>query len=458
VGRAKPRPVFRRVLIANRGEIARRVIRACRALGIETVAVYSEADAAAPHVREADAAFAIGPPPARESYLKAETLLGALRASGADAVHPGYGFLSENAAFARAVAAAGATWIGPPPEAIAQMGDKATARQLMERAGVPVVPGSPVVADEEGALQAARRLGFPLMIKASAGGGGIGMVPCETEAELRKGFASAGARARGAFADGALYLERLVHGARHVEIQIVADCKGGTAHLFERECSVQRRHQKVLEEAPSPAVDEALRLELGAAAVRAARAIGYHNLGTVEFLLGPDRKFYFMEMNTRIQVEHPVTEMTTGVDLVELQLRLAAGAALPFAQSDLMQRGHAIELRIYAEDPAKNFLPSPGTIHKLRWPEASEVRVDTGVIEGSQVTPFYDPLLAKLIIYARDRGQCIAKARAAVGATTIEGLKTNLPVHEVVLDDPAFQRGEITISYLGALMQRQRGR
>jgi len=450
--------VFRRVLIANRGEIARRVIRACRALGIKTVAVHSEVDANAPHVREADAAFAIGPSPARDSYLKAEALLGALRASGADAVHPGYGFLSENAAFARAVGAAGATWIGPPPEAIAQMGDKATARQRMERAGVPVVPGSPVVGDEEAALAAARRLGFPLMIKASAGGGGIGMVPCETEAELRKGFASAGARARGAFGDGAVYLERLVHGARHIEIQIVADCQGGTAHLFERECSVQRRHQKVLEEAPSPAVDAALRQELGVAAVRAARAIAYHNLGTVEFLLGPDRNFYFMEMNTRIQVEHPVTEMTTGVDLVELQLRLAAGETLPFTQSDLKQRGHAIELRVYAEDPAKNFLPSPGTIRKLRWPEATEVRVDAGVIEGSQVTPFYDPLLGKMIIYARDRRRCIAKARAAVGATTIEGLKTNLPVHEMVLDDPAFQRGEITISYLGALMQRQRER
>jgi len=450
--------VFRRVLIANRGEIARRVIRACRALEIETVAVHSEADADAPHVREADLAYAIGPPPARESYLKLEALLGALRASGADAVHPGYGFLSENAAFARAVGAAGATWIGPSPDAIAQMGDKAKARLLMRDAGVPVVPGSPVVADEEAALAAARSLGWPVMIKASAGGGGIGMVPCETEADLRKGFSSAVARARGAFGDGAVYLERLVHGARHIEIQIVADRRGATTHLFERECSVQRRHQKVLEEAPSSAVDEALRQELGRAAVQAARAIGYHNVGTVEFLLGPDREFFFMEMNTRLQVEHPVTEMTTGIDLVELQLRLAAGESLAFTQSDLRQSGHAIELRIYAEDPAKNFLPSPGTIRKLRWPEATDVRVDAGVVEGTKVTPFYDPLLAKMIVHARDRTQCIAKARAAVGATTIEGLKTNLSVHEMVLDDPAFQRGEITISYLGALMQRQRAR
>ena len=434
------------------------MIRACRELGIETVAVYSEADALAPHVRDADRAFAIGPPPARESYLKVAALLGALRASAADAVHPGYGFLSENAEFARAVGDAGAAWIGPSPDAIAQMGDKAQARALMAQAGVPVVPGSAVVPDEAAALGVARDLGWPVMIKASAGGGGIGMVACETEAELRKGFSSAVARAQGAFGNGAVYLERLVHGARHIEIQIVADRHGRTAHLFERECSVQRRHQKVLEEAPSPAVDERLRAELGAAAVQAARAIGYHNVGTVEFLLGPDRRFYFMEMNTRLQVEHPVTEMTTGVDLVALQLRLAAGEALPFAQSDLHQQGHAIELRIYAEDPARNFLPSPGTITKLRWPEDADVRVDAGVVEGSKVTPFYDPLLGKMIVHARDRAQGIAKARAAVGATTIEGLKTNLPVHEMVLDDPAFQRGALSISYLGALMERQRGR
>jgi acetyl-CoA carboxylase biotin carboxylase subunit len=448
--------VFRRVLIANRGEIARRVMRACRTLGLETVAVYSEADAGAPHVVEADLALAIGPAPARESYLKAEALLDAVRASGADAVHPGYGFLSENAAFARAVEAAGATWIGPSPEAIAQMGNKSEARRLMQQAGVPVVPGSAPVLDEEAALFAARRLGWPVMIKASAGGGGIGMVPCESEAELHKAFSSATARARQAFADGTVYLERLVHGARHIEIQIVADALGTMAHLFERECSVQRRHQKVLEEAPSPVVGEALRQELGAKALQAARAIGYRNVGTVEYLLAPDGSFYFMEMNTRLQVEHPITEMTTGVDLVVLQLRLAAGEPLPFSPAELRQRGHAIELRIYAEDPARNFLPSPGTITKLRWPEGSEIRVDAGVVEGSQVTPFYDPLLAKLVVHGRDRAQCIARARAAVGATTIEGLKTNLPAHERILSDPAFQRGEVTISYLGALMQ-QRG-
>jgi len=449
--------VFRRVLIANRGEIARRVIRACRALELQTVAVYSEPDANAPHVREADAAFAIGPGPVRESYLKTEALLGALRASGADAVHPGYGFLSENATFARAVEDAGATWIGPAPEAIAQMGDKAQARHLMQQAGVPIVPGSGVVPDQDAAVVAARSLGWPVMIKASAGGGGIGMVSCETEEQLRKGFSSAVARARMAFGDGAVYLERIVQGARHIEIQLAADRRGVTAHLFERECSVQRRHQKVLEEAPSPAVDEALRRELAAAALKAARALRYHNLGTVEFLLGTDRSFFFMEMNTRLQVEHPITEMTTGIDLVVLQLRLAAGEALPFEQSELHQSGHAIELRIYAEDPARNFLPSPGTITKLRWPEAAGVRVDAGVVEGSQVTPFYDPLLAKLIVHARDRTQCIAKARAALGATAIEGLKTNLSAHERVLEDMAFQRGETTTSYLGALMERQRG-
>jgi acetyl-CoA carboxylase biotin carboxylase subunit len=449
--------VFRRVLIANRGEIARRVIRACRTLGVETVAVHSEADAGAPHVREADAACAIGPAPARESYLQVDALLGALRSSGADAVHPGYGFLSENAAFARAVGDAGATWIGPPPDAIEQMGDKATARRLMQAAGVPVTPGSEVAADVEAAVSAASALGYPVMIKASAGGGGIGMVPCATEAELRKGFASAAARAQAAFGDAALYLERLVVHARHIEVQLAADHAGSTVHLFERECSIQRRHQKVLEESPSPAVGPALRDALGAAAVRAARSIGYHNVGTVEFLLGPDGDFYFMEMNTRLQVEHPITEETTGVDLAVLQLRLAAGEALPFRQDALAQRGHALELRIYAEDPAKGFLPSPGTITKLRWPEGEGIRIDAGVEEGTKVTPFYDPLLAKLVISGADRRSAIARARAAVDATQIEGLKTNLATHALVLGDPAFQRGEVTIGYLGALMQRHRG-
>ncbi|HVP28683.1 MAG TPA: biotin carboxylase N-terminal domain-containing protein [Myxococcota bacterium] len=449
--------VFRRVLVANRGEIARRVFRACRALGVESVAVFSEADADAPHVREADHAVPIGPPPARDSYLDQGALLAAVRSSGADAVHPGYGFLSENAGFAEAVSAIGATWIGPPPAAIAAMGDKATARSVMQRAGVPVTPGSDVLHDVDDAVATAARVGYPVLLKASAGGGGIGMVPCETEADVRKGFATATARATSAFGHGAVYLERLVHGARHVEVQVAADAKGEVVHLFERECSLQRRHQKVLEEAPSPAVDGTLREALGAAAVQAARAIGYANLGTLEFLLGPDGSFYFMEMNTRLQVEHPITEWTTGVDLVQLQLRLAAGEPLPFAQPELRQRGHAIEMRVYAEDPAKNFLPSPGTITRLRWPAGDDVRVDAGVEQGSKVTPFYDPLLAKLVVRGPTRDAAIACALAALSATEIEGVKTNLDVHRRILEDAAFRRGEVSISYLGELMKRPQG-
>jgi len=443
--------------VANRGEIARRVLRACRALGVEGVAVYSEADADAPHVREADHAVAIGASAPRDSYLKVDALLAAIRSSGADAVHPGYGFLSENAAFAEAVAGAGATWIGPPPAAIAAMGDKATARRLMQQAGVPVTPGTDVLADVDAASAAAARIGYPILLKASAGGGGIGMVPCESEAELRKGFVTATARATSAFGDGAVYLERLVHGARHVEVQVAADGAGRVVHLFERECSLQRRHQKVLEEAPSPAVDAALREALGAAAVRAAQAIGYSNLGTLEFLLGPDRRFYFMEMNTRLQVEHPITEWTTGVDLVQLQLRLAAGEPLPFSQAELRQQGHALELRVYAEDPARNFLPSPGTITRLRWPDGDDVRVDAGVENGSKVTPFYDPLLAKLVVRGPTRDAAIARALEALAATEIEGVKTNLTLHRRILEDEGFRGGRVSISYLGELMKRPTG-
>ena len=446
--------MFRRVLVANRGEIARRVIRACHALGVEAVAVYSEADADAPHVREADAAVAIGPAPARDSYLRSDLLLRALEASDADAVHPGYGFLSENAAFTAAVTAAGACFVGPPPAAIEAMGDKATARRLMAEAGVPVTPGTGVVADLAAAERAAAELGYPVMIKASAGGGGIGMVPCEDAAALRRGFESAAARARAAFGDGSLYLERLVHGARHVEVQLAADRAGSAVHLFERECSVQRRHQKVIEEAPSPAADAGLREALGAAAVRAALAIGYHNLGTLEFLLAPDGAWYFMEMNTRLQVEHPVTEWTTGVDLVQLQLRLAAGEPLPFTQQELTQRGHAIELRVYAEDPARNFLPSPGSLTKLVWPSGDDVRVDAGVEQGSRVTPFYDPLLAKIVVRGPTREVAIERALGAVDATVVEGLKTNLPLHRRVLCDPQFRRGELSIHYLARLLER----
>ncbi len=455
--RATSQPVFRRVLIANRGEIARRVIRACHGLGIEAVAVYSEADAASPHVREADAAFAIGPPPARDSYLNAAALLRALKESGADAVHPGYGFLSESAAFAEAVCDAGAVFVGPPPAAIRAMGDKAAARRLMLEASVPVTPGSGLLGDVGDAIVAAETLGYPVMIKASAGGGGIGMVPCEDEAQLRRGFASAAGRAQSSFGDGSLYLERLVHGARHVEVQIAADSRGDLVHFFERECSVQRRHQKVLEEAPAPNLPPEVRDAMSETAVRAARAIGYRNLGTLEFLLSPAGEFYFMEMNTRLQVEHPVTEWTTGIDLVQLQLRLAAGEPLGLAQTDVTQRGHAIELRLYAEDPARNFLPSPGEISRLVWPSGPDVRVDAGVEEGSKVTPFYDPMLAKLIVRGETRAAAIACARGALGGLVLEGVKTNAPLLARVLGDPAFCRGEISTSYLARLLQQKPG-
>ncbi len=448
--------MFRRVLVANRGEIARRVIVGCRALGIETVAVYSEADADALHVREADHAVAIGPPPPRESYLRIDAIVDAIRQSAADAVHPGYGFLSENAEFARAVAAAGATFVGPAPEAIEAMGHKEHARAQMASAGVPVVPGSPLLADAADALRAAEELGYPVMVKAASGGGGIGMVPCRDASGLERAFASAARRAESAFGDGALYLERLVAPARHIEVQIAADRDGRTVHLFERECSVQRRHQKVLEEAPSPAVDAPLRAALGAAAVRAAESIGYTTLGTVEFLLGPDGAFYFMEMNTRLQVEHPVTEWTTGVDLVVLQLQLAAGEPLPQPQADLSQRGHAIEMRVYAENPDKNFLPSPGTISALKWPEGPNVRVDAGVEAGSVVTPFYDPLLAKIIVRGGTRAEAIETAAAAIRDTQVEGIATNLATHAAILADDSFRRGAVSTDFLSELTAARR--
>jgi acetyl-CoA carboxylase biotin carboxylase subunit len=447
--------VFRRVLIANRGEIARRVIRACRALGIEAVAVHSEADADAPHVREADDAVAIGPPPARDSYLNVPAILRAVKTSGADAVHPGYGFLSENAEFAEAVRDAGAVFVGPPPAAIRAMGDKSTARRRMQEAGVPITPGTDLCSDADVAAAAAMLLGYPVMIKASAGGGGIGMVPAEDEVQLRRGFASATGRAQASFGSGDVYLERLVHGARHVEIQLAADTHAHVVHLFERECSVQRRHQKVLEEAPAPGLRAETRDAMGAAAVRAAHAIGYQNVGTIEFLLAPSGEFYFMEMNTRLQVEHPVTEWTTGVDLVQLQLRIAAGEPLGLRQETLVQRGHSIELRLYAEDPAKNFLPSPGQITRLVWPSGPDIRVDAGVEEGSKVTPFYDPMLAKLIVRGATRDQAIARARAMLDLLVIEGVKTNAPLLARVLDDPAFRRGELSTHYLNHLLERK---
>jgi acetyl-CoA carboxylase biotin carboxylase subunit len=444
--------MIRKVLVANRGEIALRIVRACDELGIETVAVYSDADAGAPHVRAATHAVRIGPPPPAESYLSIQRILGAARASGAEAIHPGYGFLAENAAFASACQDAGLIFIGPPPDAIAAMGSKISARRLMERAGVPVVPGeTPADQSDASIAAAARGAGFPLLLKASAGGGGKGMRIVRSDAEIAVAISGARHEAKAAFGDDTLYVERLVTRPRHVEIQVFADMHGGAVHLFERDCSAQRRHQKIIEESPSPALTPALRARMGEAAVAAARAAGYRNAGTVEFLLegaGDDARFYFLEMNTRLQVEHPVTEAVTGADLVHAQLRVASGERLPWAQAELRQRGHAIECRVYAEDPSAGYLPQAGRILLYRAPERPGVRIDAGGIEGSDVPVHYDPMIAKVIACAETREAAIDRMRAALSEFHILGLPTNIAFLLAVLDSPAFRAGQIDTAYL----------
>jgi 3-methylcrotonyl-CoA carboxylase alpha subunit len=444
--------VIRRLLIANRGEIAVRIMRACDELGIDTVAVYSDADTDALHVRAARRAYRIGAAPAAESYLSIPRLLEAARATGADAVHPGYGFLAENATFARACRDAGLIFVGPPPDAIGAMGSKIAARRTMQAADVPVVPGE-TSADQSdaGLMAAARRAGFPALIKASAGGGGKGMRIVQREADLAAAIAGARHEASAAFGNGTLYVERLVLRPRHVEIQVMADAHGRVVHLFERDCSAQRRHQKVIEESPSPALTPSVRQQMGDAAVKAALAVGYQNAGTVEFLLegtGEDARFYFLEMNTRLQVEHPVTEAVTGIDLVKAQLAVAAGEPLPWSQDELTQRGHAIECRIYAEDPAREFLPQAGRVAGYFPPVRPGVRVDSGVGAGSEVTVHYDPMVAKLIAHAESRDAAIARARAALSEFDILGLVTNIPFLLRVLDSEAFRRGALDTSFL----------
>ncbi|HET6440205.1 MAG TPA: acetyl-CoA carboxylase biotin carboxylase subunit [Anaeromyxobacter sp.] len=431
-----------KVLVANRGEIAVRVIRTCREMGIATVAVYSDADRGSFHVRFADEAVHVGPSPSRQSYLDVERIVEAAQRSGADAVHPGYGFLSENPALPRALERAGITFVGPRPESMEAMGVKTTARKNMADAGVPVVPGSPTpIADEAEARALAARLGYPVMIKAAAGGGGKGMKRCEGAAEFGRLWQSARREAAGAFGDERLYLEKFLEKPRHVEIQIFADEHGGCIFIGERECSIQRRQQKVVEESPSPIVDERLREAMGQVAVRAARAVGYRGAGTVEFLVDQDRKFYFLEMNTRLQVEHPVTEMITGLDLVRMQMLVAQGERIP-AQEDIVRRGHAIEARVYAEDPARNFLPSPGKITYLRVPAGPGVRDDSGVYSGWVVPPHYDPLLSKLVAWAPSREQAIARLLRALSEYTVHGITTNLDYLSAVLRHPAFRSGE----------------
>ncbi|MBI4501052.1 MAG: acetyl-CoA carboxylase biotin carboxylase subunit [Gemmatimonadetes bacterium] len=444
--------MFRRILIANRGEIAVRIIRACHEEGLEAVAVHSEADARSPHVLHADFAVDIGPAQAAQSYLNVERLLEAARKTGADAIHPGYGFLSERAHFAQAVEDAGLVFVGPPASAIHAMGDKTEARRRMAAAGVPVVPGTTeTIGDPSEAGRYASEVGYPVLLKAAAGGGGKGMRRVNGPEGLASAFQQASSEARSAFGDGSIYLEKYLERPRHVEIQVLADRFGHTLHLGERECSVQRRHQKLIEEAPSPAVDLQLRLRMGEAAVQAARSVGYLGAGTVEFLLEPGGRFYFLEMNTRIQVEHPVTELIYGVDLVREQLRVAGGEPTTLPGRPLAPRGHAIECRITCEDPAENFLPATGRIEFLRVPSGPGIRWDGGVDSGSEVGLFYDPLLGKLIAWGETRDRAIRRMRRALEELVIVGVPTSQPFHRAVLDESEFLSGKYDISYVERL-------
>ena len=447
--------MFRKVLIANRGEIALRILRACREMGIPAAAVFSEADRASLHVRLADEAYAIGPAPSRESYLRIDKLMDVARRAGCDALHPGYGFLAENAALARACAENGVTFIGPSPEAMEQLGSKTAARHVAKAAGVPMVPGTlEPLADAGEAAAFARQAGFPILLKAVAGGGGKGMRRVESEAELASAWRDAASEAVNAFGDGRLYIEKYLERPRHIEIQVFGDTHGNVVYLGERECSVQRRHQKVMEESPSPIVDAALRRTMGEAAVRLARAGNYTNAGTLEFLVDAQRNFFFLEMNTRLQVEHPVTEMVTGLDLVKLQIRVAAGEPLPLRQEDVTLCGHAIECRIYAEDPDNNFFPSPGKILSRRIPAGPGIRLDDGVYPGWVVPTDYDPLLGKLIAWGSDRGEAIARLRRALEEYSIGGIQTNLGLFRRLLADPEYQRAEIYTRWLDEWLAR----
>jgi acetyl-CoA carboxylase, biotin carboxylase subunit len=447
--------MFKKILIANRGEIAVRILRACREMGIPAAVVFSEADRTSLHVRLADEAYPIGPAPSRESYLVIEKLMGVARLAGCDALHPGYGFLAENPSLARACAKAGVTFIGPTPEAMERLGSKTAARQLANETGVPTVPGTlePIARIEE-AAETARRIGFPVVLKAVAGGGGKGMRLVEREAELAAAWRDAASEAMNSFGDSRLYLEKFLVHPRHVEIQVLGDHHGQLVYLGERECSVQRRYQKVIEEAPSPIMTPELRRAMGEAAVNLARAGGYRNAGTLEFLIDAGRNFYFLEMNTRLQVEHPVTELVTSLDLVKLQIRIAAGEALPFGQGDIALRGHAMECRIYAEDPDNNFFPSPGKILERRAPSGPGIRLDDGVYAGWTVPYDYDPILGKLIAWGSDRQEAIARLRRALEEYSVEGVKTNVGLFRRILNEPEFVRGEMHTKWLDELLRR----
>src|SRR6202522_2301521 len=448
--------MFKKILIANRGEIAVRVIRACHEMGIAAVGVYSDVDRAALHVRKADEAYPIGATAAAESYLNIGKILDVARQSGAEAIHPGYGFLSENARFAQACVDAGVKFIGPTAAAMNAMGSKTRARQAMERAGVPFVPGtSRGLESIEVAEEVAARIGYPVMLKAAAGGGGKGMRLVHTREELGSSLEAARSEAERSFGDSEVYIEKAIVNPRHIEMQILADEHGNTLYLGERECSLQRRHQKVLEEAPSPAVDSEMRRRMGEVAVRVARAANYTNAGTVEFLVDEQKNFYFLEMNTRLQVEHPVTELVTDLDLVHLQIRIAAGEKLPLTQEDVQIRGHAMECRIYAEDPENNYFPSPGRITLLLEPSGPGIREDSGVYEGWTVPMDYDPLLAKLIGYGSDREQAIARLDRALGEYFVGGIKTNISLFRRILVDGDFRAAKLDTGFLDRMMQKK---
>jgi acetyl-CoA carboxylase, biotin carboxylase subunit len=442
-----------KVLIANRGEIAVRVIRACREMGYPTVAVYSEPDRSAMHVAYADFAMPIGPAPSRESYLRIDRILDAAKKTGAEAVHPGYGFLAENAEFARACRDAGLIFIGPSPDSIDAMGSKTESRQRMKAAGVPVVPGLIEAVKSFDEIEAfAREAGFPIMIKASAGGGGKGLRLVEREEDLRQSFERVTSEAESFFGDGAVYAEKFIASPRHIEVQIIGDQQGNIVHVGERECTLQRRHQKVVEECPSPVVDADLRERLGAMAIKAAAAVNYYSAGTIECLMGPDREFYFLEMNTRLQVEHPVTEMVWNVDLVKEQLRVAQGLPLSFRQEDLRPLGHAIECRIYAEDPSRKFAPSPGLIRYLNLPQGPGIRNDNGVYAGYTVPVYYDPMLSKLIAHGQTRADAIARMRRALAEYRVDGIETTIPFFTFIMNNPEFQAANFDTGFIDRIL------
>jgi pyruvate carboxylase subunit A len=440
---------MKKILVANRGEIALRVMRTARRMGIQTVAVYSEADRNAPHVRFADEAILLGPAPSSQSYLKGDFIIESAKALGVDAIHPGYGFLSENAQFAQKVGEAGITFIGPKPHSIDMMGSKLAAKEAAKKFGVPMVPGiEEAITDVNMAKEIGKRVGYPILIKASAGGGGKGMRIVEREEDVQEQMERAISEAVSAFGDGSVFIEKYVTGPRHIEVQVMGDTHGNIVYLFERECSIQRRHQKVVEEAPSAILTPELRKAMGEAAVRVAKACDYVGAGTVEFLVDAQRNFYFLEMNTRLQVEHPVTEMITGLDLVEIQIRVARGEKLPFTQDELRINGHALELRVYAEDPMNNFLPSVGTLHRYEIPEGEGIRVDGGYTQGMEVPIYYDPMLAKLVVHASTRQEAIQRMKEAIAAYRVEGVATTLPFGRFVMDHEAFVRADFDTHFV----------